>query len=219
MIMNFHFDKKKISKKVIAICLVVLTVLAMTSFIVFNEIKAQNLKKSNEANNAAVKGVETEKSVVTTPAVAPKVVTPVIPKKAVVPAPVVKPTPKPVPMSCTSSFNSQFLVLINNYRKSKGLKAVSVNTLLNNSACGHSTWMSKNNTLTHTGANGSTPWDRCKAAGTNCTGEIVAMNSDPSTQNLFDQWKGSHDHNAIMLGNYTQIGMGLSGWYATVDFR
>lgn len=218
------FDKKKM----VLIVIIFLLIAALISTGVFFVVK-HNEKitptVTNVVNDTAVKGIDTSnttktpvKVVVKKPVVKPIVTTPPV-KVAPKPIPVV-PAPKPVPTSvCVASFNSQFIVLINNYRKSKGLPVLTISSKLNTSACGHSAWMSKNSTLSHTGANGSTPWDRCKLAGTTCSGEIVAMNSDPSAQNLFNQWKNSAPHNAIMLGKYTQIGIGLYGMYGTADFR
>jgi uncharacterized protein YkwD len=126
---------------------------------------------------------------------------------------------QPINSSCSATFNQQMLGLINAHRQSNGKSQLTLNSAMNQAACNHSTWMSQNNSLSHTGVNGTQPWDRCRIAGTSCTSENVAMHSSPSAQILFNMWKNSPTHNANMLGNFSTIGIGISGLYATTVFN
>jgi hypothetical protein len=118
-----------------------------------------------------------------------------------------------------SQFTAQLLCLINKYRKESGLGELSSNSSLNNAAQSHSSWMNANQSLSHDGDNGSTPFSRCNAAGATCDAENVAMHSNPSAQNIFDLWKNSAPHNTNLLGSHLQIGLGISGQYATAVFN
>ncbi len=118
-----------------------------------------------------------------------------------------------------------FLVLINNYRAANGLGALTACTSLNRAAQGHSEDMRDNDYFSHTGLNGSSPWDRacdaCYELGcgpqTAMAENIAAGNS--GAQGTFDQWQNSPGHNANMLGaSFTQLGIGRAtggGTYGT----
>jgi uncharacterized protein YkwD len=141
-----------------------------------------------------------------------------IPTIAPTSAPIATPTPI-VFHTCSASFNSQMLTLINDYRVQNGKNTLALETKMNNAACNHSVWMNENNILSHTGENGSSPWDRCAAASTWCDGENLAMNQNPTATNFLNQWINSAGHNANMLGDHTSIGIGLDGFYVTTVFR
>lgn len=118
-----------------------------------------------------------------------------------------------------------FLGIINNYRSMNGLGALSACTSLNRAAQGHSEDMRDNNYFSHTGLNGSTPWDRsCDACYELGCGPQTAMAENIAAGNTgaqatFDQWKNSPGHNANMLGSsFTVIGIGRAtggGQYGT----
>jgi len=118
---------------------------------------------------------------------------------------------------CNSGFNSEFLSLINTYRQENGKNTLSLNEALNIAACKHSNWMKTNNTLSHVGENGSQFYERCAFENISCDAENIAQGAD-SAQAFFDMWKNSSGHNENMLGDHTQIGVGLSGDYATTLF-
>ncbi len=108
-----------------------------------------------------------------------------------------------------------FLVLINQYRAQNGLGALSACTSLNRAAQGHSEDMRDNDYFSHTGLNGSSPWERacdaCYELGcgpqTAMAENIAAGNS--GAQATFTQWQNSPGHNANMLGSsFTMIGIG-----------
>lgn len=141
------------------------------------------------------------------------------------PSPQPTPTPEPTPAPTTppvyscGGANQELLNLINAHRAENGKGALGMNSALNNAACGHSIWMSQNGTLSHTGSGGSTFSSRCVESGTTCYGENVGQHGAPSASIFFEMWKASPTHNAIMLGNFSQIGIGFSGQYITTDFR
>lgn len=126
-----------------------------------------------------------------------------------------------------------FLGLINNYRQQNGMAPLALDTKLSNAAFGHSADMAINNFFSHTGSNGSSPWDRIRAAGydyNTSLGENIAAGytatGDYSAQDVFTAWKNSPEHNANMLStNYHAIGISryynpasYYHWYWTTDF-
>jgi uncharacterized protein YkwD len=145
--------------------------------------------------------------------------TPVPTPKPAAPTPPPTPTPAPVTANCsTGAFHTQFLCLINEYRKSKGLNALSYDADMNTAAIAHSTWMNATGTMSHTGENGSTFTQRCTAASATCDAENVAMGY-VTAQRLFDAWKASPGHDKNMLGSHTKMGLALIGKYATQLFK
>lgn len=104
-----------------------------------------------------------------------------------------------------------------------------------NAARGHSNWMVSTNTQSHTGAGGSSPWDRMGAAGYNAT-QGAAENIFKDADNLWYghcgfqiDWgpgnEGLGHRNAIMNFNgtvYREIGIGITqhggGFAITEDF-
>ncbi len=109
-----------------------------------------------------------------------------------------------------------FVGLINNYRASNGLSALTPCTSLNRAAQGHSEWMLAQMNLSHTGANGSSMVDRaCDACYDQACplqtsmGENILYNFNGNAQSAFDQWRNSPPHNANMLNSsFTMIGVG-----------
>ncbi len=108
-----------------------------------------------------------------------------------------------------------FLVLINDYRAQNGLGALSSCTSLSRAAQGHSEDMRDQNYFSHTGLNGSSPWERaCDACYELGCGPATAMAENIAAGNsgaqaTFDQWRNSPGHNANMLGgNFTKLGIG-----------
>jgi uncharacterized protein YkwD len=108
-----------------------------------------------------------------------------------------------------------FLVLINDYRAQNGLGALTACTSLNRAAQGHSEDMRDQDYFSHTGLDGSSPWDRaCEACYDLGCGPQTAMAENiaagnTGAQGTFTQWQNSPGHNANMLGsNFTVIGIG-----------
>lgn len=121
-----------------------------------------------------------------------------------------------------------FLTLINNYRAGYGLPALTMSNSLYNASENHSWDMAAYNYFSHTGRNGSTPWDRIRAAGytyNTYLGENLAAGY-VDAQSVFTAWRNSPGHNANMLSaNFRAIGVGrvynggsTYGWYWTTDF-
>lgn len=120
------------------------------------------------------------------------------------------------PLTTPLDSEEQILLgLINQHRANNGLGPLSACTSLNRAAQGHSEDMRDQNYFSHTGLNGSLPWDRacwaCYSLGcgpsTAMAENIAAGYSD--AQNTFNQWLNSPGHNANMLGAaYTVIGIG-----------
>ncbi len=114
---------------------------------------------------------------------------------------------------------NDFLTLINNYRKSKGLNTLVLDNCLNKAAQEHTEWMDNVlKDINHTGKNGSKFWDRCSNAGCSCDAENIHYGSSTASGS-FNSWKNSQGHNLNMLGNHTNIGIGVSGFYWTTVFK
>ncbi len=134
------------------------------------------------------------------------------------------------PASCkylgSSSYPGEIANLINQARKQAGLAALTINTQLSASAQGHSIDMACFSLLSHTGSNGSTPYQRVIAAGYDGTyrQEIIYAGGYP--QDAFNWWMNDQIHkNAILDPNATEMGIGYAyvsdsayGGYFTVDF-
>jgi uncharacterized protein YkwD len=129
---------------------------------------------------------------------------------------------------CLDSVEQAFLIKINNYRASKGLGKLTATRSLNTAAYKHSLDMAKNRFFSHTGSNGSTPWQRMAAAGYNYNtpkAENIAAGQNTAEQ-VFNSWMNSSGHNKNMLNpSFKAIGIGrvtLSGtpykYYWTTDF-
>jgi uncharacterized protein YkwD len=150
------------------------------------------------------------------------------------PTPIPSPVPNPPPpvvltttqpnstSSCdSSSFQSEFLTLINNYRAQNGVGSLYLDGALSVAACDHAIWMTNTGIFSHQGVNRSYPPERCANRGTACYAENLAF-SDPdnSPLQMFNLFKNSPPHNATMLnGSYSAIGVALSSIYSATVFR
>ena len=122
--------------------------------------------------------------------------------------------------TCLNTQEKQFLTLINNYRASKGLKALKASKSLNIAAFTHSKDMATRRYFSHTttsplpaGQSGSSFTNRMSDAGyTFSTSKAENLAAGQSTaQAVFNAWKASSGHNANMLSaKYTVIGIGLA---------
>jgi uncharacterized protein YkwD len=121
---------------------------------------------------------------------------------------------------CSTSNALVMLNLINEHRSNNGSAPLSLDSSLNGVACAHSTWMSQTDSLSHEGFDGTSPFERCQLANTECFAENVADNSDFTATNLFEQFKNSPVHNTNMINpNYSYVGFGFDGIYVTQLFR
>ncbi|MFT4040634.1 MAG: CAP domain-containing protein [Thermomicrobiales bacterium] len=105
------------------------------------------------------------------------------------------------------------LGLINDFRASNGLGALSEDSRLDNAAVGHSQDMANRNYFAHNTPEGGTPAQRISAAGYSYSwwGENIYKSTpgDDSAQSAFTWWQNSSGHRANMLGaNFTNIGIG-----------
>ncbi|MEV4623638.1 CAP domain-containing protein [Asanoa sp. NPDC049573] len=99
----------------------------------------------------------------------------------------------------------------NRQRAMNGCGPVTVNAKLTKAAQSHSVDQAQHNTMSHDGSDGSTPWDRSKAAGyDNAIGENVAMGYRDAAA-VMDGWMNSPGHRANILNcSAKAIGVGLA---------
>lgn len=117
------------------------------------------------------------------------------------------------------------LPLLNAARASAGVGALTMNAQLVAAAQGHSSWMAANETLSHTGAGGSSFTDRIAAAGYawSTAAENVLVRGDDTASGIFGQWQASPPHNANMLNAaYVDVGIACAtsaagNVYCTMD--
>lgn len=127
-------------------------------------------------------------------------------------------TDTPLPPSCdpsgNGSFESALINLINQERGSRGLAALSPQGQLATAARNHSADMACNGFFSHTGSDGSLPWDRVAALGYGYS--AIAENifaGSSNAQTAFDAWMNSTGHRDNMLNPaYTEIGIGYRYW-------
>ncbi|MEL6232030.1 MAG: CAP domain-containing protein [Cyanobacteria bacterium J06627_3] len=108
------------------------------------------------------------------------------------------------------AFENEVLRLTNEFRKQNGLKALVLDTNLDETADKHSKDMAKRDYFSHTGKDGSKPWDRARREGyeSGTVGENIAAGYS-SAKAVVDGWIASPGHRANMLNaNYNEIGIG-----------
>jgi uncharacterized protein YkwD len=99
---------------------------------------------------------------------------------------------------------------VNRQRKKAGCSPVRRHTALTRAARGHSAAMARRHRLTHTGADGSSPADRMRAAGyrVRSAGENVTAGSG-TAEAAVTVWMRSAPHRAILLTcRFTHAGVG-----------
>lgn len=122
------------------------------------------------------------------------------------------------PVSCNPSgnagFESALIGLINQERQNRGIASLNAQGQLTTAARNHSADMACNDFVSHTGSDGSLPWDRVAALGyayAAIAENIYAGSSDP--QAAFNGWMNSSGHRDNMLNPaYTEIGIGYMYW-------
>jgi len=113
----------------------------------------------------------------------------------------------------------EVITLINEERALLGLDPFYHNAQLSEAAARHSEDMFTNDFLSHTGSDGSTPWDRIDDAGYTGTayGEVIGYGTT-SAELIVDAWMNSEPHyNIIMYAEGDRIGVGHESGYWTVD--
>jgi uncharacterized protein YkwD len=101
--------------------------------------------------------------------------------------------------------------LINQYRREKGLKPLSLNAELTAAAKLHSRDLAKWDRISHYGSDGSNPWDRVKRTGFHA--RLAAENVGTGQidfQEVLRGWKESTGHNKnLLLTDATHMGIAL----------
>ena len=101
--------------------------------------------------------------------------------------------------------------LINDYRKSKGLKPLKLNTELTEAAKAHSRDLAKWDRISHYGSDGSNPWDRVKRAGYHA--RLAAENvgaGQVDFKEVLRGWEESPGHNKnLLLADAHDMGIAL----------
>ncbi len=135
-------------------------------------------------------------------------------------------------MSLANAYEQYILETINTEREKVGAQPLAFNGYLNDASEDHSAWMDATDTLSHTGAGGSSPYDRMIDAGYvfsstfRAYGENIAGLSLRSPSDYIDEidivhsfFMGSSGHRANILNNtFREIGIGFTvGHYTSYD--
>jgi uncharacterized protein YkwD len=111
-----------------------------------------------------------------------------------------------------SDFISRVLARTNSYRLANGCPALTVNTILMGTAQGHSREMALSAYVGHNSADGTSPWDRIKAAG--YTYRLVAENiawGATSPEQVVDAWFFESPPNDAHRKNILNCGLHETG--------
>lgn len=137
-------------------------------------------------------------------------------------------TPKHVTASTNQSpllqSGGEVISAINGYRAVYGLAQLSTNAILTSVAQSQASYQASIDTVTHTGAGGTTARDRAIAAGYsdgNITylSEIIYGGWNATVSDALTWWQNSSVHNSVMLAErYTEIGAGVAVSGPTVYF-
>ncbi len=114
--------------------------------------------------------------------------------------------------SPTISVIQQVLDIVNSERGRAGLSPLRLHSQLTAAAQAHSNDMARHNFMSHTGSDGSSPFDRIKRHGYNFrqAAENVASGYS-SPQDVMRGWMNSNGHRANILNpNYRDIGIGYA---------
>ncbi|NOZ34284.1 MAG: CAP domain-containing protein [Chlorobi bacterium] len=83
----------------------------------------------------------------------------------------------------------------------------------------YAAYMQKENFFSHTGNDGSSPWNRAEREGCSANAENLAENSTKNTKTVLQQWLNSEGHCKNIMGFHQKIGIGNSGSYWVQMFR
>jgi uncharacterized protein YkwD len=177
---------------------------------------------STATPSATLSGSETA-----TPSFTPSPIATVLPTVTPTPLPSATPTTAPPDQGCATfnyDWEVQVAVLINDERAKNGKYALTMNSMLTNSARAHSVDMVVNKFMSHTGSDGSTPQEREQRAGYygRYWGEIIGGGTPAGAVKW---WMNEPGHRDMVLGTnwpYVDYGVGYAycpgqGWF-TVDF-
>ena len=144
---------------------------------------------------------------------------PGIPRCSPSPSPQPAPSPAPSPGTPIEGDVAGVGEAVNKARASRGLAAVEILPALNCAAARHALDTGKRGMCSHTGSDGSSPWDRAKDCGTFANGEIIACGQGDATTAV-NAWTLSPGHAAIMYdGGQKKMGVGMSNNYWVVIFQ
>ncbi|MGD8813586.1 MAG: CAP domain-containing protein [Anaerolineales bacterium] len=139
-------------------------------------------------------------------------------------------TPSTCVYSGNASFESTLVSLINQERNNQGISSLIASSQLTAAARQHSRDMACNDFFSHTGSDGSSPFQRIAWSGFSFTAAAeniyAGSGSFNSPQQAFNSWMNSPGHRTNMLNaTYTHIGVGYIycasstyGGYFTADF-
>ncbi len=96
--------------------------------------------------------------------------------------------------------------LINQYRQSQGLQPFLVDPRLMTASEVHNRWMRDNNCFAHQCPGEADPWQRIRDAGYPSPASEVIGKGYGDAASVLDGWKHSSGHNAILLGNWRDMG-------------
>ena len=180
-------------------------------------------KAAAPAKKAATQPVEQKPAEAAKPAAKAPAAKPVAPTPA--PIQTAKPAETQQPTAADASISSieqQVLTLTNQERAKEGLKPLSTDSALMDSARAKSSDMSNNNYFSHTSPTLGSPFDQMKAKGIQykAAAENIAKGQRTAAE-VVNGWMESPGHRAnIMNGNFTHIGIGYDaqGHYWTQQF-
>jgi len=116
------------------------------------------------------------------------------------------------PAATLHPYASRVVDLVNQERAKVGCSPLAMNSALNNAALGHSEDMARHDFFSHTGSDGSLPWDRMTRAGYQWSGageNIAAGYVTP--EDVMNGWMGSAGHRANILNcSFRDIGVGYT---------
>lgn len=151
------------------------------------------------------------------PTIPPGMPIPPIPGNPLPPEP--KPEPHPEPPQDEPAIVRALLDEVNKARQSRGLSLVAFDPALDCAAQKHADDIGPRRVCSHTGSDGSSPWQRASNCGTVANGEIVACGQG-TPKAAVDAWTLSPGHAAIMYDAAQKaMGGGWNGNYWVVIWR
>lgn len=126
-------------------------------------------------------------------------------------------TPAPTSTPTSSDYATRVVQLVNQERARAGCAPLAIHSALMRAALEHSTDMALNDFLSHTGSDGSQPWDRMTRAGYNwsqAAENIAAGYSSP--ESVVQGWMGSPGHRNNIL-NCSLRDTGVGYYYLAQD--
>lgn len=121
-----------------------------------------------------------------------------------------EPEPEPVPTACASAEEAEVIRLANAVRTSMGLGMLTCHDAIAVTARKHSQDMCRQDYFSHTGLDGSSPFDRMRREGVSyrTAGENIAWGQSTAAA-VHEAWMNSRGHRAnILNGAFGRIGVG-----------